>query len=662
MASLAVVLGLGLGLLVSLASAQAPQDPLKDLCRRYGHQTAIIDRKLYIDGGWEYANPMSQNPVPAINQKLIYSDLDHAALGMPAQYSNVTKNSSVPYVSGGILWADEVNKVFWLYGGEFSGAPSTFQLWGYDTILDQWNGSMAGQIGGSPIQRVSYGAGTTIGGRGYYYGGYLNSNTNPLWSGEPWATSTMVVLDLDSGDLSNNTGYDSIGRAEGVMVAIPASAAGILVYFGGVSFPSGNWTEEVAMDMSQILLYEIADNKWYTQTATGDIPANRRKFCAGATWAQDQSSYNIYLYGGFGFGENVTGFDDVYILTLPTFKWIKWYPDEPGASAPHGLLSCNVVDMGQMIVMGGNFTTTTDCDVPAVGGQHNLNLGQNNVNNAKWYQYLPNLTEYSVPPAIVSIAGGSADGGATNITPAGGFSDGALSVYFGQRAEFGVRTPTRHIPDPTGTSTPGEGNSNIAAIAGGTVGGVGGIALISGVLIWWCCVQKRQRSPKGGEPQEQQQPELQYGGGGSAVSWQQALTTPSGLQVGPNQEGKNLPGYSYANQQWYASPPAPSPPQQQQFFPPSPPGAAAVPYPQQQYYYYTGGPPFPAPSEMQGIPTTPVAISTPPPPPSLPHEMPARGMTPGFNHDEEEDMSRSGGDNRPRTHSSQSPTLSSFQR
>lgn len=61
------------GLVLSLwlytlpACAQAPQDPLKNFCRRYGHQTAVIDRKLYIDGGWVYANPIEQNPVPTIS-------------------------------------------------------------------------------------------------------------------------------------------------------------------------------------------------------------------------------------------------------------------------------------------------------------------------------------------------------------------------------------------------------------------------------------------------------------------------------------------------------------------------------------------------------------------------------------------------------------------
>jgi len=55
-------------LLILLALAQPPADPLKDFCRRYGHQTTVMDRKLYIDGGWLYANPISQNPKPTMSK------------------------------------------------------------------------------------------------------------------------------------------------------------------------------------------------------------------------------------------------------------------------------------------------------------------------------------------------------------------------------------------------------------------------------------------------------------------------------------------------------------------------------------------------------------------------------------------------------------------
>ncbi len=163
---------------------------------------------------------------------------------MPKQYANLTKNNSIPDVAGGILWQDEVNKVFWLYGGEFTSAPSPFQLWGYDVILNQWNLSSVSLASNSPIQRVSYGAGVTIGesGKGFYYGGYLNNLTNPLWTGPQLATSSLIIFDMNSNSLTNNTGYDTMGRAEGIMVYIPSSAAGVLIYFGGATFPYGNET------------------------------------------------------------------------------------------------------------------------------------------------------------------------------------------------------------------------------------------------------------------------------------------------------------------------------------------------------------------------------------------------------------------------------------
>ena len=166
---------------------------------------------------------------------------------MPKQYANLTKNSSVPDVAGGILWQDEVNKVFWLYGGEFADAPSTFELWGYDVILNQWNVSTPSITSTDPIQRVSYGAGVAISelGMGFYYGGYLNNLTNPLWNGPQIATNNLIIFNMDAPSLTNGSGYDdsSSGRAEGTMVYIPTAGAGLLVYFGGVTFPYGNETE-----------------------------------------------------------------------------------------------------------------------------------------------------------------------------------------------------------------------------------------------------------------------------------------------------------------------------------------------------------------------------------------------------------------------------------
>lgn len=246
--------------------------------------------------------------------------------------------------------------------------------------------------------------------------------------------------------------------------------------------------------MSTIFLYDIAEGKWYQQNATGQVPENRRKFCAGATWAQDQSSYNIYLYGGAGFAENATGFDDVYILTLPSFTWIKWYPTEPGPGSPHNSLSCNVVDNAQMLIIGGTFPATDACDAPDVVGTHNLDLGKNNPEQVKWNLFNPNLTTYNVPSEIISVVGGSPVGGATVTAPTQGWGNRDLPVYFQQQATYAVRTPTRALP--TTGSTPNQSSrSNRGAIIGGAVGGVVAFLLLAGLAIFLCIRRRGRREP-----------------------------------------------------------------------------------------------------------------------------------------------------------------------
>jgi hypothetical protein len=100
------------------------------------------------------------------------------------------------------------------------------------------------------------------------------------------------------------------------------------------------------------------------------------------------------------------GFDDVYILSLPTFTWIKWFPTTPGEAYPHHSLSCNVVNNNQMLVMGGTFPNSSMCDAAPVYGFHNLDLGQDNPSDAMWLAFNYSKKGYNVPPAILSVVGG----------------------------------------------------------------------------------------------------------------------------------------------------------------------------------------------------------------------------------------------------------------
>lgn len=54
-------------------SFQQQQDPVNDFCRRFGHQTAVLGRKLYIDGGLvNYNNDMINS-----TSKLVLHDKKH---------------------------------------------------------------------------------------------------------------------------------------------------------------------------------------------------------------------------------------------------------------------------------------------------------------------------------------------------------------------------------------------------------------------------------------------------------------------------------------------------------------------------------------------------------------------------------------------------------
>ncbi|KAK8049318.1 hypothetical protein PG994_011048 [Apiospora phragmitis] len=478
-----------------IATAHAQRDPVEGFCRRFGHQTTVIDRKLYINGGFINYNPLTSDATNYTNTDLSYLDLDHnGSHDMPQLYANLSKDSSIPSVHGGILWGDDVNKRFYLFGGEYTTqqppADTPAPLWAYDVPRNRWE--LVSHPPPNSISAVSYGAGVAVSerGEGYYYGGWLSNNSVPGWKGPRAATTGLIRYAMDTKEWSNTIGPDDgIRRAEGVMVYLPVSDNGLLVYFGGIQDP-GNGSL-VGQPMDEIHLYNIGTSKWYDQHASGDVPDMRRRFCAGATWAQDQSSYNIYLYGGLGFPpDHEAGFDDVYILSLPSFVWIKMYP-APSSNItnqyPHNALTCNVIDGAQMLVMGGSFPLDTKtCDAGDQYGTHGLDLGEQNPGASPWFVYRKNITTYIVPQLILDEIGGEPHGGATRTAPSNGFDQPDLKTLMTRRYTAAARTPT-------GSDThQGGGLSKNATI--GIAVGCGGAALLA--FVAGCCclgVVRRRR-------------------------------------------------------------------------------------------------------------------------------------------------------------------------
>lgn len=220
----------------------------------------------------------------------------------------------------------------------------------------------------------------------------------------------------------------------------------------------------------------------------------------------DANTHSSYLYGGAGFPPDTTGYDDIYVLSIPSFTWIRGpYPAGSNVTGPYpkSMMTCNVVRQAQMLVIGGTYSndTTFMCDAESVWGEHNMALSQENRDRDIWGEYIPSVTSYTVPTFIRTVVGGGETGAATLTAPAAGFAAPELSVLMTRKAVLTGRTPTRSIPAPTASSNPGNGTDTLssapAGLSTGAIAGIaaGGFVALVAALAGCCCyVRHRQKA------------------------------------------------------------------------------------------------------------------------------------------------------------------------
>jgi hypothetical protein len=230
-----------------------------------------------------------------------YQDLNNLVVvqneAWPKLNISLTKDPNVvPTVAGGVLWGDNINKKYYVYGGDLTqGSPGPFHLWCYDVLYDKWNDLGTLNISTSP-KISSYGAGVGVSqtGQGYYYGGWISNTSMYGWTQSPTMSSSFYTYGYDNSKFQVlSAPSDNYPRAEGIMVWIPVGdSGGLIVYLGGIVSPYGNSTT-TAQTFDQILVYDPSTDAWYSQTAAGELPENRRRFCGDVAWAPDYSSFNM---------------------------------------------------------------------------------------------------------------------------------------------------------------------------------------------------------------------------------------------------------------------------------------------------------------------------------------------------------------------------------
>jgi len=119
--------------------------------------------------------------------------------------------------------------------------------------------------------------------------------------------------------------------------------------------------------MRNVHVYDIASSTWFTQATTAEsdtFPGDRIEACAVVATAPDKSSYNIYLHGGYtGPTNNQTVSGGLWILTLPTFHWIRSPVGKENTKAEH--TCAKIHDKFMVVHRGVGVLGDSNCDEQA---------------------------------------------------------------------------------------------------------------------------------------------------------------------------------------------------------------------------------------------------------------------------------------------------------
>ncbi|KAL2423255.1 Kelch repeat-containing protein [Exophiala dermatitidis] len=497
-----------------------------EVCKRWSQQSAVVNGTLYLYGG--RATTTSDQTQNTWNNDFLAIDLTKSWQISSPSLTGLPVPSGPPAVSLGYLWNSF--DALYLYGGEFSDSPVEtpvpFSTWAYDISSSTWSElqnpkTSAGtnsEPANQPVQRAAEGAGVSIPGlgRGFYFGGHLDGYTTPGWSqsiarvyikglleytfpgysnaavdGNHVAGDSGIYRNVTQGGTQDSAGFPE--RADGLLVYVPGyGKSGIIIGLAG-------GTNSTFTQMNVIDVYDIDTSTWYKQATAGPTPGIRVNPCAVAVSAADGSSTQVYMYGGQNLipAGQQTQYDDMWILTIPSFTWIQVNTSNqatPPARAGH---TCNLWN-SQMVVVGGYTGQELSCESPGIYVFNTSSLTWQNdyyalqtkddLNRQKSQQDDPSALQgsygYAVPPAVQSVIGGNAVGAATVTAPAQTASQGPLATgspitYTVTGADGSVATETA-VPGSGSSSNGGGGNNNNKGGSGGSGTNIG--AIVAGVI------------------------------------------------------------------------------------------------------------------------------------------------------------------------------------
>ncbi|OBT40559.1 hypothetical protein VE00_08585 [Pseudogymnoascus sp. WSF 3629] len=399
------------------------------------------------------------------------------------------------------IYHDTIHNVVYSYGGAYFSANFkddhvvyeanvTPEVWGF-TPPESGN-SISDSF---PLtSSVEYALTTSSDKKHYSFGGTITYRVDA--DGGEGVPVQMVMEDFVTYDYATQT-YSNVSRTTPHSLAGEAQfipqygEEGVLLLFGGKNpMDRGVASLDVA-DLGSIQVYDIYTDTFYTQAAT-NAPTGRYSFCSVGASNANNSSYEIFIYGGDVGSSNsaaVATLSKVYILTLPAFHWLEVPTSASTWRNNHkcqkiGEKSISQHNQRQMLSVGGD-QHPSGVDWSSYVDSWNSAMKIFDLTTLTWSDsYNPSAKAYTRPDMINRFYSSNSAFPST-------WGDAALNSIFNKSTT--VTTPkTTSIPTPTPTPEKATGSkTNVGAIAGGVVGGVVAVALV-GVLLWWFCWRKRK--------------------------------------------------------------------------------------------------------------------------------------------------------------------------
>ncbi|CAG8953120.1 hypothetical protein HYFRA_00003318 [Hymenoscyphus fraxineus] len=467
------------------------------------HQSSVISGDwLFVDGG----EVMTLGNGPVWNQQTIAFDLSTSWSTKSVSPVVSNKTDPNPLARRPDIWYDPLAEMVYSMGGwgyEFAGDwyrnSTPVSLWGFKpqkSGVVEWREQpwSPKQNAANLSSNVVWGLTATSPKAHYSLGGGI------LIDPEHGSDNAQSLQEIVSYSFSEQTWTNqSIPNkyylfGEGQFIEHYGSE-GVILFFGGQWAASTSEKKSSLQSLDTILIYDIQSKKFYEQEASNP-PATRAQFCSVGAGTADNSSYEIFIYGGqFGGGGDIPQFNEkedlksVYILTIPAFTWIK-ANTEAVSRAFH---TCKKAGKRQMISIGGRRLENGDkSPEPWSNG-----LGIFDMTTLKWSENYDSKAQDYTPHSMVTTVYSDASIHPTN------WSNPALLDIFKVRllndssmnnsSDTATTTSTPNNTPPTAAPDKGPSNNNSIKIIVPSI--IAGIAILAILISLFFYLRKRTRQP-----------------------------------------------------------------------------------------------------------------------------------------------------------------------